>query len=417
MRIAVFSIHSCPMSQLGTHKNGGMSVYVRETGRELARRGHAVDIFTGWRDGDHGMVMELEDGVRLIHLTGGRHSPSSYHQVHSLLSDYFRELEDHLEREERGYDLVHSHYWLSGVIGEWAREKWDLPHALMFHTIGAAKNESHPEEQEPELRLQAEKELARSCTRVLATTKEEKRSILRHCDTSPGKVSVVPCGVNLERFRPLERSDARQRLGFDPHERVLLFVGRFAPIKGIDRLISAMASLKHRGDIRLILVGGDGPRAPETLQFKEQARELGVEENVEFAGGVLQERLPEYYAAADVLVLPSYYESFGLVALEALACGTPVLAARVGVAEELLRDAALGQIVPDMSPPRLAESIERYLSWLERHRPSPSHIRSSVLHREWSEMAEALLEQYREILELGAAAQQGSLDQLGGERQ
>jgi D-inositol-3-phosphate glycosyltransferase len=361
------------------------------------------------------MVMELGDGVRLIHLTGGRDSPSSYYQVHSLLPDYLLELESYLEGKGRSYDLVHSHYWLSGVMGEWVRQKWNLPHALMFHTIGAAKNESHPAEQEPELRLQTEKELACSCTRVLATTEEEKRSILRHCDTSPGKVSVVPCGVNLERFRPLERSDARHRLGFNQHERVLLFVGRFAPIKGIDRLISAMASLKHRGDIRLILVGGDGPRAAETLQFKEQARKLGVERSVEFAGGVSQGRLPEYYAAADVLVIPSYYESFGLVALEALACGTPVLAARVGVAGELLQDAALGQIVPDMSPPQLAESIERYLSWLEEHRPSPSRIRASVLHREWSGMAEALLDQYREILKLGSAERQGSPDRLGGE--
>jgi D-inositol-3-phosphate glycosyltransferase len=161
-------------------------------------------------------------------------------------------------------------------------------------------------------------------------------------------------------------------------------------------------------------VGGDGPRAPETLRFERQIRELGIEEKVEFAGRVPQEGLSEYYAAADALVIPSYYESFGLVALEALACGTPVLAARVGVVEELVRDPARGQILPDMSPPRLAESIERYLSWLESHRPSPSHIRSSVLHFGWSRMADALLEQYRAILRLGGAEQEESPDRLEG---
>jgi D-inositol-3-phosphate glycosyltransferase len=415
MRIAVFSIHSCPMSQLGTQKNGGMSVYVREIGRELGRRGHVVDIYTGWRDGSHEEVMELGDGVRLIHLTGGRGSPSSYREIYSLLPDYFLELEGHLERENRSYDLVHSHYWFSGVMGEWAREKWNFPHALMFHTIGAAKNESHPEEQEPELRLQTEKELTRSCSRVLATTEQEKRSIVQYCDTTPERVRVVPCGVDLERFRLLERSAARRRLGIGERDRILLFVGRFAPIKGIDRLISAMASLKHRDDVRLILVGGDGPDAPETLRFKEQVRALGIGGNVDFAGRVPQEDLSAHYAAADVLVIPSYYESFGLVVLEALACGTPVLAAPVGVVEELLRDPALGRILPDMSPPRLAESIESYLSWLEDHRPSPSHLRSSVLHLQWSKMVDALLEQYREILKLGGVEQEGSLDRLGGE--
>jgi D-inositol-3-phosphate glycosyltransferase len=299
-------------------------------------------------------------------------------------------------------------------MGEWARRRWNLPHFLMFHTIGAAKNLSHPEENEPELRLQAEKELARSCTRVLATTEEEKWSIVQHCETSPEKISIVPCGVNLERFQPLERSDARRRLGISQRDRVLLFVGRFAPIKGVDRLISAMASLKHREDIRLILVGGDGPRAPETLHFKSLLRESGVDGAVEFAGRVPQERLPQYYAAADALVIPSYYESFGLVALEALACGTPVLAAPVGVMEEILGDTVLGQVIPDMSPSRFAASIEEYLSWLEEHRPSPSEIRSSILHLRWTEMAGAVLEEYRGTLGLGADDPREPIELYGG---
>jgi D-inositol-3-phosphate glycosyltransferase len=416
MRIAVFSVHSCPMSQLGTRYNGGMSVYVREMGGELARRGHLIDVYTGWMDAGHASVMELGDGFRLIHLAGGSDKPRSYHELYSSLPAYFVELENHMIREELSYDLVHSHYWLSGMMGEWARQKWNLPHAFMFHSIGAAKNESHPEEQEPELRLQAEKDLARSCTRVLATTEDEKRAIVRHCETPPEKISVVPCGVNLERFQLLERSAARNLLGIRERDRILLFVGRFALIKGIDRLISAMANLKHRGDIRLILVGGDGPRAPQTLELKSHVRELGVGGTVKFAGRVRQERLPEYYAAADAVVIPSYSESFGLVALEALACGIPVLAARVGVIEELLQDAMLGKIIPDMSPPRLAESIEAFLARLENHRPSASSIRSSVLHFEWSKTADALLHQYQQILRLSGAELDESLNLHAGGR-
>lgn len=415
MKIAVLSVHSCPMSKLGTRYNGGMSVYVREVAKELGRRGHGVDIYTGWIDAEHREVMELGDGVRLIHLSAARGRPSSHEEIYSLLPDYFSELEGHVERANGGYDVVHSHYWLSGVMGEWACQRWNLPHLLMFHTIGAAKNESHPKEQEPEMRLRMEQGLARSCTRVLATTEAEKRSIVQHCGAPSEKIGIVPCGVDLERFRLLERSAARRRLGVPQEDSVLLFVGRFAPIKGIDRLVSAMAHLDHGEDIRLILVGGDGPQAPETLRLKSRVRELGVEKKVGFAGGVLQESLSEYYAAADALVIPSYYESFGLVALEALACGTPVLATPVGVMQELLQDATLGQIIPDMSPPRLAESIGKYLSRLKTHPPPASDLRSSVLHFQWPKMAGAVLEQYQAILEREGAAQGECVERRGAE--
>ncbi len=371
LNIAVLSIHSCPMAKLGTRYNGGMSVYVRELGKELGEQGHGVDIYTGFQDEEHPGVMDLGQGVRVIHLSAGRREPCTHDEIYSLLPEYFSELESCLEKDRRGYDLVHSHYWLSAQMGEWARERWNLPHFFMFHTIGAAKNQSHSGEKEPALRLRVEKELAHSCTRILATTEKEKRLIARHCRVSEEKIGVVPAGVNLKRFPLSDRVAARSRLGLTGRDSILLFAGRFTPIKGIDRLVAAMANLKHRGNISLVLVGGDGAEAPETLRLKNLARELGVDKKVVFVGRVPQESLPMYYAAADGLVIPSFYESFGLVALESLACGTPVLATSVGAMETLLRDGSRGRIIPDTSPSQLAESIEEFLSGIEGPPPPP----------------------------------------------
>ncbi len=398
LKIAVLSIHSCPIGKLGTRYNGGMSVYVRELGTELGRRGHTVDIYTGSRDKDHPRVMKMGDGVRLIHLSPPDGKPLTSESSYDLLADTFSEMKNFIHREGKTYDLVHSHYWVSGRMGEWAQRRWNLPHILMFHTIGAVKNRSHPDEKEPELRLRVERELAVSSTRILATTETEKLHIVHHCDTLPEKIGVVPCGVNPDRFRPLDRSVARNRLGFARGDSVFLFVGRFAPLKGIDRLVSAVAHLKHRKNLRLILVGGDGPRAPETVRLRKLAGDLGVANRVLFAGSVPQEELPEYYAASDALVIPSKYESFGLVALEALACGTPVLSTPVGVVESLLRNGNNGEIIPSSSPARLAETLDRFLSRRRDRPPSPFEIRNSIQSFHWSNVANAVLQEYEDVL-------------------
>jgi D-inositol-3-phosphate glycosyltransferase len=387
------------MGTLGTRYNGGMSVYVRELAGELGRLGHEVDIYTGFPEEGHPAVMQLRDGVRLIHLGAGTDPPLTPEAVHARLPDHWAELERFVDAENRAYDLVHSHYWISGPLGERARRKWNLPHVLMFHTIGEVKNRSCPDLRESEVRLRVERELADSCTRILANTEQEKELIVRHCGASAGRIGVVPCGVNLKRFPLQDRAKARDRLGLPPQGSILLFVGRFDSIKGIDRLISAMAYLTHPRDVRLVLVGGDGPRAPETLRSRDLARSKGVAGRVQFVGRVPQDRLPVYYAAADALVIPSSYESFGLVALEALACGTPVLGAPVGVLPSLLRDRTLGEILPDTSPPRLAGSIEQLLARLETRPPLPREIRDAVRPFRWSGVARAVLGEYAKVLE------------------
>jgi D-inositol-3-phosphate glycosyltransferase len=267
----------------------------------------------------------------------------------------------------------------------------------MFHTLGAVKNAIKGGESEPGLRIEMEKHLANHCHRVLAASERERDHLLEHCDVTSERVDVVHCGVNLDLFRPVDRSKARRQLGMDRDGSVVLYVGRFSPLKGIDRLLEAMVCLEDHQRLRLVIVGGDGDQTPEHRAFLRMSRELGVEDLVTFAGRIEQKELPLYYCAADVLVVPSHYESFGLVALEALACGTPVVATRVGAMESILHQGKTGYVVHDASPPVLARAIEAFLTGAKA--VSVEVIRASVLDRSWSGVAAAILDEYSFLLE------------------
>jgi D-inositol-3-phosphate glycosyltransferase len=228
----------------------------------------------------------------------------------------------------------------------------------------------------------------------LAPTDREKENLLKHCQASAEKIGVVPCGVNLDLFRLMDRAAARQRLGFDPDESIVLYVGRFDPIKGIDRLLEAMAYLKHLKRMRLVIVGGDDPDTPEYQNLQQLSAKFGIQKSVRFVGRVEQNQLPPYYSAADALVVPSCYESFGLVGLESLACGTPVVATRVGAMEDIIEDGKTGHVVADLTPRGLANSIEKVISNPAGTLLSAKAIRASVLKYGWSNVAAAVYTEY-----------------------
>jgi D-inositol-3-phosphate glycosyltransferase len=252
----------------------------------------------------------------------------------------------------------------------------------MFHTVGAVKNSTVGSEKEPELRTAIEKYLARKCDRILVATDRERGHLVQHYGACSETIGVVPCGVNLDLFRPLDKAAARQQLGFAQDESVVLFVGRFAPLKGIDKLLAAMAHLKHYQQLRLVIVGGDGNNAPESQRLQGLSRELSIQDSVTFVGRIEQSMLPPYYSAADVLVVPSHYESFGLVALESLASGTPVVATRVGAMESILREGETGHVVNNGFPRLLANGIETFISG--SNGLSADEVRASVLRFSWA---------------------------------
>jgi D-inositol-3-phosphate glycosyltransferase len=398
MRIATLSIHSSPLGELGTEDTGGMSVYIRELSRELGRAGHSVDIYTCADSGGRDSRLFMSDNVRLIHLGIGNKGHITKSMLSGRLPEVFHSLEAYITSNDVCYDLIHSHYWLSGEVGGLARNRWYMPHVMMFHTTGIAKRVACSQEREPTLRLIAEKRLARKSDRILAATEHEKDLLVKYFNVPGEKIGTVPCGVNLERFYPVAKDLARKELGLQDAGFLVLYVGRFAPVKGISRLVAAAAHLRSRRGLMFMIVGGYDRKTRAFAELGRLARRASVEDIVKFQGRVDHDLLPLYYSAADVLVVPSYYESFGLVALESLACGTPVIAARVGAMDTLIRDGKTGLLADSLSPRSLASAIERLMELSSIGGLSVNEIRASVIGYGWSNIASAVAKEYAATL-------------------
>ncbi len=397
LNIAMLSIHSDPIGELGTKDTGGMSVYIRELARELGGRGHHIDIYTRMQAGEGQSVTHLYDNVRLIHLgipNGGNLSKLA---LYPNLAKFFKALENFRLAENLSYDLIHSHYWLSGRLGNWAQSIWNRPHVTTFHTLGEIKNQTGTGTREPEFRISAEREIVQTCHRILAPTERERHNLIRLYNAPAAKIGVVPCGINLELFYPEPKSVACKKLGLNPADTMLLYVGRFDPLKGLDILLEAMTYLKERPRVRLVIVGGDDGQSPESLWLHQKTIELEIAEQVIFVGRIDQQDLPPYYSAADVLVMPSHYESFGMVGLEALACGRPLVSTPVGALDRLIRKAQAGCVVSDTSPHALADGILTVIS--DSTPPPAAAIRKSILEYSWSNVASAVTAEYIKAIE------------------
>jgi D-inositol-3-phosphate glycosyltransferase len=273
----------------------------------------------------------------------------------------------------------------------------------MYHTLGTVKNTIGIGESDPELRIVSERETVKDCRRIIVATEKERQDIIRYYDALPGKIAVVPCGVNMELFRPLDRRVARDKLGL-PGKKILLFVGRIDPLKGVDRLIKALLYLPSREGLQLVIIGGDEGSRTEIEKLKKLSAALKVDGKVRFEGLIEHGQLPYYYSAADVCIVPSYYESFGLVALESLACGTPVVATDVGDLRNIIRSGETGYVVADNVPEKIAGGIARVLSAPDRDRESVLAVRASVSRFDWSHIAATIAGEMRAVVEGQVAA-------------
>jgi D-inositol-3-phosphate glycosyltransferase len=357
LTIAMLSIHSSPIGVLGTRDTGGMSVYVRELAREMGCIGHQVDIFTRRRQKNDPVVTAISPHVRLITLDIPHRGPLAKGDLFSHTDDYRAAIENFCRDQGCTYDLIHSHYWLSGQVGRLLGSHWQRPHVITFHTLGVLKDNTGVGADEPTRRLMVEKELVQACDGLLVPCEGEKSNLMHYYDAVAATIAMVPGGVDRKRFRPMQKTMARQRLGLDPRGLVLLTIGRLTPQKGQARIINALACFGEYARPQLIVVGGSGNDDPEQQHLQNVALEAGVQKQVHFVGSVPHRDLPTYYAAADVFVLASHYESFGLVGLEALACGRPVVATPVGIMNDLARMHSPGVVVTDGSPEGLAAGI------------------------------------------------------------
>lgn len=397
--IAMISVHSSPLGRLGTQDTGGMSVYIRELSRQMGLRGHRVDIYT--RAGDDlasGEAAWICENVRLIPLRMGPGTDAPKTALFPHLAGFFREMDSFRQRKAIAYDLIHSHYWLSGRVGRLARRAWGSPHITTFHTLAAAKQLAVGPGSDPEIRMAVERDLVAAVDRVLVSSEQEKENLVRFYAAEPDRVATVPCGVDLGLFRPRDKGAARLRIGAGADDCLVLYVGRFAPEKGLDRLLQAAARLQHIPRLRLMVVGGDGVHNPARRRMADLALACGIADRVAFVGRVEQDELPWYYSAADLLALPSSYESFGMVALEALACGTPVAATRVGAMQRLLRDPRNGRLAPDFRPASLADAVEHLLGNRAAAAHEAAAVRRSVVRYDWSRVAADVLAIYRDSL-------------------
>ncbi len=391
-RVAMLSLHTSPLAPLGkSAEAGGMNVYVRELARELGKRGLIVDIFTRWTDPTIPRILPLSDHVRVIHIKAGPIAPLPKNDLFQHVPEFVRRVRQFAECERHSYDVVHSHYWLSGVAGMQLAEVWDIPHMTMFHTLARLKQQARPAEVESPLRLEYEGRIAAQADRIAVATPHERDQIARIYGISPQRMTIVPCGVDLHHFQPQDRQQARASLGLNGQP-TLLFVGRPDPLKGGELLIQAAGLLQQPATV--IMVGGNLEGDPELERLRAIARAQGVEAAIHFAGAIPQKDLPRFYSAADLMVVPSYYESFGLVAVEALACGTPVIASKVGGLQYVVRDGENGFLIPWRCAGLFAETIDAVLGDDDLLARLRARARPSVTRYSWRTVAAQIRQVY-----------------------
>lgn len=406
-RVAMLSVHTSPLDQPGTGDAGGMNVYVLETSRRLAELGVAVDVFTRATSSTLPPVVEVAPGVLVRHVVAGPYEGLAKADLPAQLCPFGSEvLRVEAQHEPGWYDLVHSHYWLSGEVGRVAASRWGVPLVHSAHTLAKVKNASLAEGDTPEPlgRLIGEDRTVAEADRLVASTPDEAHQLRTLYGAHEDQVVTVPPGVDLELFRMADASAARTRLGVPPDAVVLLFVGRIQPLKAPDVVLRAVPPLLERapelrGRLRVMVVGGPsgtGLDRPEALQ--KLASSLGIADLVRFEPPAPPERLADFYRAADVTVVPSHSESFGLVALESQACGTPVVAAAVGGLPTAVRDGVSGLLVDSRDPADFAAALDRLVTRPGLRARLALGARAHAERFSWERTAEGLLAAYKGAL-------------------
>lgn len=347
-----------------------MNVYVRELSRQLGQRGIAVDVYTRRQDPWEPTVVYFGPQARVIHLHAGPAAPYAKHLVWDHLPEFVEGVRAFATSQEAHYDLIHSHYWLSGWAALQLRQLWAVPMVHMSHTLGYPKNAAAQQvwEQDPPRRLQVEYEVLRRSDALVAESPASKQHMVQEYGIAPARVQIIPCGVDTILFHPQDRRQARRELGLPEAVPILLFVGRLQPLKGLDTLLQAAHLVRQQYPmLRVLIVGGgvdegDPHEAEEVGRLRSLAERLDLTSQLVFIKAQPQETLAQYYAAADVFVMPSHYESFGMVVLEAMACGTPVVASRVGGLASTVLHERTGLLVPVGAWRAFAQAILRVLA-------------------------------------------------------
>ena len=409
MRIAMLSYHTCPLATLGGKDTGGMNVYVRELTRELGRLGIHVDVFTRSQDEHVPHVLhDLGYGNRVVHVPAGPEQPFPKSQLANYLPEFVEGIKRFAAEKGLHYDLIHSHYWMSGIAAGLLAEAWQVPVVHMFHTLGEMKNRIATSEAEKEgaYRLDGERQVLRIADRIIAPTPAEQTQLQEYYKADPARIVIIPPGVDTGHFYPIPLDEAHEFIGIPRDDRMVLFVGRIEPLKGVDTLIRAMSCMRM-SDLEkpayLIIIGGDPNASPEAmsaemLRLQALCQELCLDRMVVFLGKRSQDTLPYYYSAAEVVVMPSHYESFGMVALEAMSCGTPVIASQVGGLAYLVQDGVTGFHVPNGDSDALCARLTLLMQDTELRTQMGESAAQVARGYAWENIAAQIVRVYRDLL-------------------
>lgn len=414
-RLALISVHASPLAPMGGKKTGGMNIYVRKVAQEFAGRGIQVDVFTRKTESAQPAVdTSLGENLRVINISAGVPCSIAPDEIFSHLPEFTAGVIAYATRHTVEYDLIYSHYWLSGWVASKLREIWGTPFVQMFHTLGHMKNRvlSIDSDVSPNQRIRVETEIAEQADRIIAATPAEYTQLRWLYRANRRKIGVISPGVDLQRFQAKPVAEARHQLGLDEHKHIVLFVGRIDSVKAIDTLIRALPLVRDTAphiydNLQLLVVGGDPDPAAdsELLELTDLVEDLEIAQHVNFIAAQDHDNLMPYYASASLLVLPSIYESFGMAALEAMATGTPVIASAVGGLTYLVEDGVTGYLIPSRDPIALAERIVTLLSLSTEQY---TEMRQAALDRAqeyaWSRIVDDLLATFEEVLVGGATS-------------
>ncbi len=410
MNIAMLSYHTCPLATLGGKDTGGMNVYVRDLTLELGRLGFHVDVFTRSQDEHVPHVLhDLGFGNRVVHVPAGPEVPLPKRELAGHIPQFVDGVRRFAEEKGIKYDLLHSHYWMSGIAAGSLADLWPgAPILQMFHTLGEMKNRvaQSDEEREGAYRLDGERQVLARADRIIAATLAEQAQLEWLYKADVSKITVIPPGVDTCHFYPIPADEARQFIGLAPDARMILFVGRIEPLKGVTTLIQAVACLRLKNlqePVHLAIIGGNPDVAPEEMstemaRIQRMCDELTVGKMVAFLGRREQGTLPYYYSAAEVVVMPSHYESFGMVALEAMACGTPVIASQVGGLGFLVQDGVTGYTVPAEDHDALCERLTALLGDESLRQRMGRAAAEVARNYDWEKIAKQIVGVYEELV-------------------
>ncbi len=393
----MISYHTCPLASLEGKETGGMNVYVLELSRALARKGNRVDVYTRSHEHNDALVTKPEKNLRVMHLPAGPQAQIPKKKLPHYIPDFVRAYESFVKRDGRTYDIVHTHYYLSGLVALAS----NMPFIMQFHTLGLMKNLVARDtlERESQKRIRAEFMLIKRSLAIVASSERDRLYMEYLYDAPGGKITVVSPGIDTELFHPMDKNAARAYIHADPKHKIVLFVGRIEPLKGIDTLVYAIKifTKQHPNEtICLWIVGGDisedSAHWPKTLrELAKLQKTLSLAASVRFVGRQKQTELPYYYNAADVVVMPSHYESFGLTALEAIGCGVPVITTNVTGISSLISNEYAPYITTVNNPLLLASQIQKVLT----HSPAVTGTNIDVSEHRWSNVADRMLSVYK----------------------